>query len=469
MAPKVTVIPARKTNTNFISMEDIEKKRVAAYCRVSTEQEEQEGSYRTQVSHYTEFINNHPDWRLAGIYADEGISGTSTKKREEFKRMIKDCKAGLIDMIITKSISRFARNTLDCLKYIRQLKALGIPIFFEKENINTMDAKGEVLITIMASLAQQESQSLSQNVTLGIKYRQQQGQFFLDTNRFLGYDWNEDHTNLIINKKEAKIIKRIFREFMEGNSFTIISKGLNADGIKTARGNKWKANTVRNILENEKYCGDVLMEKTVTIDVLTHKRIKNDGRAEQYYIKDHHEAIVSRKVYDTVQAELARRDEIKKTAKGKQYLYSNKYALSGLMFCGSCGTRYRRILSHYKDKDIAHWKCAARVLSKENCDSRNIREEIVHAAIVEAINITLTEHADYLDTIRNSVKELSTRNDYFDNRVMIESIDRYLKEKGPKLTEFDDMLCRKIIKKVEVFKTHFKVSFHGGLTVKINR
>ena len=234
----VTMIPARKTVGARKKTEDAPKLRVAAYCRVSTETDEQATSYEAQIEHYTEFIGNHPGWELAGIYADDGISGTNTKKREEFNRLIEDCMAGQVDMIVTKSISRFARNTLDCLKYIRQLKDKNIPVFFEKEAINTLDAKGEVLLTIMASLAQQESQSLSQNVRLGLQYRYQQGKVQVCTNRFLGYDKDEDG-NLVINPEEAEVVKRIYREYLGGKSYYAIGQGLTADGIRTAAGNDY--------------------------------------------------------------------------------------------------------------------------------------------------------------------------------------------------------------------------------------
>lgn len=225
----ITVIPARK-HTRKSDDEEKPKLRVAAYCRVSTDSDEQATSYDTQIEHYTAYIQGHPDWELAGIYADDGITGTSTKKREEFNRMIDDCMADNIDMIITKSISRFARNTLDCLKYIRQLKDKSIQVFFEKENINTMDSKGEVMLTIMASLAQQESQSLSQNVKLGLQYRYQQGEIQVNCARFLGYTKDEDK-RLMIVPEEAEIVKRIYREYLEGSSMLKIARGLEADGI----------------------------------------------------------------------------------------------------------------------------------------------------------------------------------------------------------------------------------------------
>ena len=231
----VMVIPARRQVGNNIKKAEKPKLRVAAYCRVSTDSDEQATSYEAQIEHYTEFIQKNPEWVLAGIFADDGISGTNTKKREEFNRMIDECHAGNIDMIITKSISRFARNTLDCLKFIRELKDINIPVFFEKESINTMDAKGEVLLTIMASLAQQESQSLSQNVKLGLQYRYQQGQVQVNHNRFLGYTKDADG-HLVIDPAQAEIVKRIYREYLEGKSMDKIATGLEADGILTGAG-----------------------------------------------------------------------------------------------------------------------------------------------------------------------------------------------------------------------------------------
>lgn len=270
----VMVIPAKPQVGNNIKQSEKPKLRVAAYCRVSTDSDEQATSYEAQIEHYTEYIKSHPEWTLAGIFADDGISGTNTKKREEFNRMITECDAGNIDMIITKSISRFARNTLDCLKYIRQLKEKNIPVFFEKENINTLDAKGEVLITIMASLAQQESQSLSQNVKMGIQYRYQQGKVQVNHNRFLGYT-KDAEGNLIIDPEQAETVKRIYHEYLEGSSMDKIAAGLEADGLLTGAGGKrWHTSTINKILQNEKYMGDALLQKTITTDFLTKTRIK---------------------------------------------------------------------------------------------------------------------------------------------------------------------------------------------------
>ena len=247
----VTFIPAKRQVGNNIKKAEKPKLRVAAYCRVSTDSDEQATSYDAQIEHYTEYISKNPDWVLAGIFADDGITGTNTKKRDEFNRMIDECHAGNIDMIITKSISRFARNTLDCLKYIRELKDKNIPVFFEKESINTMDSKGEVLLTIMASLAQQESQSLSQNVKMGIQYRYQQGKVQVNHNRFLGYTKDSDG-NLVIEPEQAEIVKRIYREYLEGKSMDKIAAGLEADGILTGAGKeRWHPSTIKKILTND--------------------------------------------------------------------------------------------------------------------------------------------------------------------------------------------------------------------------
>ncbi len=260
---KVRIIPAHQPKGNSVhhqrSSQPFEKLRVAAYCRVSTDYDEQASSYETQVAHYKELIQKEPTWEFAGIYADDGISGTNTKKREQFNKMIAACKAGKINLIVTKSISRFARNTIDCLKYIRDLKAINVAIFFEKENINTMDAKGEVLITIMASLAQQESESLSQNVKMGIQYRYQQGKVFVNHNHFLGYT-KDDQGNLVIEPEEAKVIKRIFYSYLNGMTMKQIADSLKADGILTGGKTKnWRSSSVAKILKNEKYMGDALL------------------------------------------------------------------------------------------------------------------------------------------------------------------------------------------------------------------
>ncbi len=252
--------------------------RVAAYCRVSTEMESQEGSYETQISHYRQMIEEREEWEPAGVYADHGISATSTRGREEFLRMIADGEAGRIGMRVTKSISRFARNTLDCLKYVRRLRELGVAVLFEKEGINTLDANGEVLITIMASLAQQESQSLSQNVKMGIRQRMQAGQGRVNTAEFLGYARPVRGGPLVVVPEEAAVVRRIFREFLAGESPDLIAGRLTEEGARPpGGGRRWYASTVRSMLGNEKYAGDLLLQKYFTEDFLTHRKRRNMG------------------------------------------------------------------------------------------------------------------------------------------------------------------------------------------------
>ena len=360
----VTVIPAIKQVGNNKNSESKPKIRVAAYCRVSTDSEEQASSYEIQIEHYTKYIKKNKEWELAGIFADDGITGTNTKKREEFNRMIEECMAGKIDMIITKSISRFARNTLDCLKYIRQLKDKNIAVFFEKENINTMDSKGEVLLTIMASLAQQESQSLSQNVKLGIQYRYQQGEVQVNHKRFLGYT-KDENKQLVIDPEGAEVVKRIYREYLEGASLLQIARGLEADGILTAAGKaKWRPETLKKILQNEKYIGDALLQKTYTVDFLSKKRVKNNGIVPQYYVENSHEPIIPRELFMQVQEEMVRRANLRGGKGGKKRVYSSKYALSSIVYCGNCGDIYRRVHWNNRGYKSIVWRCVSRLEEK---------------------------------------------------------------------------------------------------------
>lgn len=379
----ITVIPARKRMGNTVTAEEKPKLRVAAYCRVSTDSDEQASSYEVQVEHYTQFIQKNPEWELAGIFADDGISGCNTKKRSEFIRMIEECMSGRIDMIITKSISRFARNTLDCLKYIQELKEKNIPVFFEKENINTMDSKGEVLLTIMASLAQQESQSLSQNIKLGLQYRYQNGEVQVNHKRFLGYTKDEDG-HLIIEPTEAEVVKRIYREYLEGDSLLQIGRGLEADGILTAAGKaKWRPETLRKILQNEKYIGDALLQKTYTVDFLNKKRVQNNGIVPQYYVENSHPPIIPRDLYMQVQEEMVRRANLHSGKQRKKRVYSSKYALSSIVYCPKCGDIYRRIAWNNRGKHSIVWRCCTRVEhDPEKCDAPTIQESELQAAVI---------------------------------------------------------------------------------------
>ena len=381
----ITVILARKRVGNTVTAEEKPKLRVAAYCRVSTDSDEQASSYEVQVEHYTQFIQKNPEWELAGIFADDGISGCNTKKRSEFIRMIEEYMAGRIDMIITKSISRFARNTLDCLKYIRELKEKNIPVFFEKENINTMDSKGEVLLTIMASLAQQESQSLSQNIKLGLQYRYQNGEVQVNHNRFLRYTKDEDGY-LIIEPTEAEVVKRIYREYLEGSSLLQIGRGLDADGILTAAGKvKWRPETLRKILQNEKYIGNALLQKTYTVDFLNKKR---------------------------VQEEMVRRANLHSGEKRKKRVYSSKYALSSIVYCPKCGDIYRRIAWNNRGKHSIVWRCCTRVEhGPSTCDAPTIQESELQAAVVWAINLALGNRDSMIAALQENVETVIRQED----------------------------------------------------------
>lgn len=297
---EVQVIPATKGVTP--PGEDAPVKRVAAYCRVSTDEEAQSTSFDLQVKHYTEYIGAQENWVLAGIYADEGISGTQVKHREQFQKMIEDCEAGQIDMIITKSISRFARNTVDCLTTIRKLKGLKNPveIYFEKERLSSLDEKTDMILNLMASIAQEESRSISANIRWAIKNRMKNGTQKIPTSGLLGYDTDEDG-NMVIVAQEAEIVRTIYKSFVQGGHPGLIAVRLNALNLKTVYGNEWSSSSVRKILRNEKYCGDVLMQKTITVDYLSHTSKINEGEAEQYYIADHHDPIVSREIWDRAQ------------------------------------------------------------------------------------------------------------------------------------------------------------------------
>ena len=405
----VSVIPANPGYDIHSSTVDI-KLRVAAYCRVSTEMEEQQSSYQAQVEHYSNAIHTNPKWIFAGIYADEGISGTNTKKRVEFNRMIDDCMAGRIDMIITKSISRFARNTLDCISYIRQLREKNIAVFFEKENINTLDCAGELLITILGSLAQEESRSLSTNTRWGVVHRFQQGKIYVNHNKFLGYTKNVNG-DLVIVPEEAELVKRIFRFYLEGQSIINIKRQLEADGIKTVTGNDaWSTSVIDKMLSNEKYMGDALLQKTYTVDYLTKKRVANKGIVPQYYVEDSHEAIIPKPLFYRVQEEKARRASLhkrtNKKAKTENARYSSRFALTDIMTCAECGKSYRRTTwARNGDKTIV-WRCINRLeQGTKVCKySPTLREEDIEKTIMNVINSVIYGHKDFTETLKENIR-----------------------------------------------------------------
>lgn len=519
LAQNVTVIPARRRVGSQRTAAQVQKIRVAAYCRVSTDSEEQETSYEAQVQHYTDYIRSKPDWDFVEIYADDGISGTNTRKRDEFNRMIADCEAGKIDLILTKSISRFSRNTLDCLKYTRMLKALNIAVFFEKENINTLDSKGEVLLTIMASLAQQESESLSANVRMGIQYRNQQGKVQINHNWFLGYTKDADG-NLVIDPAQAEIVRRIYREYLEGASFLQIKRSLEADGISNGAGHKkWHESNIQQILTNEKYIGDALLQKTYTVSVLDKKRSINNGQRPKYYVEGSHEAIIDRDVFMKVKAEIARRANL--NPDGKSRVYSSKYALSGMVFCGHCGDIYRRVKWNNRGCKSTVWRCVSRVLKGKmdfDCPARTVKEEVLHGAIVTAVNDAYARKTTVISLLKRNIEEtvfddLEARiaaideqlvelqqqmldnsgdnalvedlglqiDDLRGNRqdILAEAAERtdlqarmndmiaFLEEMPAAVTEYSESLTRRLVERITIFDEKIVVELKSGLTMEV--
>lgn len=384
----VTVIPAKPQ----LSRQGMKRQlNVAAYCRVSTEEEEQQSSYEAQCSYYTDKIMGNPDWNMAGIYADEGITGTSTKKRENFNRMIRKCRQKKIDLILTKSISRFARNTVDSLKYIRALKELGIGIIFEKENINTLETDTELIITFMSAFAQSESESISANVRWGKKQAMKQGKVNYPIGKLYGYQTSADGEAEIV-PEQAEVVRRIYDRLIAGDSLRMIRDMLNEEQIPAKGGKTWRESTIRGILTNEKYCGDVLMQKTFKTDIMSGKTVKNTGQLPMYLIRNNHPGIVPRETFQAVQAELARRSAGKSPSKKNtptgRSCYTSKYALSERLFCGECGTRYQRCSWHRNGKLRVVWRCVSRVeYGTRYChNSPTMDEEPLQRAIMEAVN-----------------------------------------------------------------------------------
>ena len=364
---------------------------MAAYCRVSTEKEEQEKSFETQKEMYTERIMLNPHWQMAGIYADEGLTGTIAQKRPQFMKMIEDCRKGKIDAIITKSVSRFSRNNLDCLMYVRELKERGIPIIFEKEGLNTLQVSSELLIILFSGLSQAESESISENVKIGKRRSAQKGNVAISFKNMLGYRRGADGEPEI-EPDEAETVRLIFDSFLEGMSLLNIARMLMQQGRKTGRGNtEWSAGGVKRILTNEKYKGDALLQKTFTADPISKKKKKNNGELTMYYVENSHPAIIERAVFDRAQEELARRSGKRKvkevgttTEQGK---YSSKYALTDLLFCGECGTPYRRCTWIRKGGKKIVWRCISRLdYGTKYCKhSPSLEEYRIHAAIADAV------------------------------------------------------------------------------------
>ena len=411
---QIIVIPANPlaAQTNIITRQ----LRVAAYCRVSTDQEEQLTSYEAQMAYYTEKIMTNPEWTMAGIFADEGITGTSVKKRAEFLKMIRLCRKGKIDMILTKSISRFARNTVDCLNFVRELKELGIAIIFETENINTLTTDTEVFITMLAGFAQAQSESMSQSIRWGKRQSFKSGKVTFQYKRMYGYKRGEDDQPHII-PEQAEVVKRIFESYLAGMSVANIKKMLEAEGIPAAGGKpQWSEGALQYLLRNEKYCGDALLQKTFVENCMNKKTRKNNGELPKYLVQNHHVGIIDRHLFERVQAEIARRAGKRKvsdkTSKTQQSKYSSRYALTELLVCGDCGTAFRRVTWAKRGKKKVVWRCISRLdYGTKYCKkSPTIEEERLHAAVLRAINAMMSDREKLIGIIKTNLAATLSEN-----------------------------------------------------------
>lgn len=391
----ITMVPPRLQPLTHRPIENVVRKRVAGYARVSTDSDEQENSYEAQVDYFTEYIQSRDEWKFVKIYTDEGITGTSTKHREGFNEMIADALAGKIDLIITKSVSRFARNTVDSLTAIRKLKDNGVEVYFQKENIYTFDGKGELMLTIMSSLAQEESRSISENVTWGIRKGFADGKVMMPYGSFLGYRKGDDGLPEIV-PEEAEVVRTIYRRFLDGMTPHKIARSLTRANIPTPRGREiWSESTVASILSNERYKGDALLQKSFCTDFLTKKFKKNEGEVPQYYVKNSHPAIVSEEVYDLVQLEIEARRE-----------YGNRYSGKGLfasrIVCGDCGGYFGSKVWHSNDRyRRVIWRCNGKYgegrTKEERCATPHVTEFEIMDAFVRVMENVIEDKSRILD------------------------------------------------------------------------
>ena len=409
--PKRTVSVIEPQKSILVDKEKYHQKRVAAYCRVSTDSEEQLTSYQNQMRFYTEMITANPEWEFAGLYADEGISGTRADKRPEFQRMIRDCQNGKIDYIITKSVSRFARNTVECLEYVRALKEQDIGIIFEEQSIDTLNTQSELYLVIYAGFAQSESESISRHITWTYRKNFKSGKVSFQYKNFLGYRKGEDNLPEIV-PEEAAIVERIYEMFLAGQPVKMIAQTLQAEKIEIPGKNlSFSKNMIMNILRNEKYCGDCILQKTVTVDCISKTRKANQGEAPMYIVENNHPAIISREVFNRAQEELSRRNSLRlqsdKTAVTANGRYS-KYALTEVLHCAECGSRYKRVTWNIRGKKKIVWRCVSRLdYGKKYCkDSITAEEEALHGAVVRALKrFHAEDESTYLTLMKATIGE----------------------------------------------------------------
>lgn len=437
--PKVIVIPQAPKEAQ--EKEQRRSMRVAAYCRVSTNDEDQLTSYENQLAYYTEKIMNEPNWTLVEVFADEGKTGTSTCKRENFLRMIRMCRKGKIDMILAKSVSRFARNTVDTLEYTRELRKLGIPVIFEEYNINSIHPESEFFITLYGAIAQNESENISANVRWGKRQAMKSGHVPMQYKNFYGYEKGEDGRPKII-PEQAEVVRFIYKRFLAGDTLRGIKAQLESEGVLTAAGKtEWRVSSLQSILTNEKYCGDALLQKTFIADCISKKVIKNVGQLPKYLVQGNHDPIVSREVFDAAQLEMARRRALsaatKKSAPTGLGKYSGKYALTGMLKCGECGTLYRRCVWTQHGEKRAVWRCSSRLdYGKKYCKhSPTLDETPLQEAIMKAVNSTMSDKETLIDLLADAMQmELAPM---AGETMTLAEIDRAIEELG---RQFDKLL-----------------------------
>jgi DNA invertase Pin-like site-specific DNA recombinase len=400
--PRVTTIPATRLRTTSGAPLRQRKRRVAGYARVSTDKAEQKTSYEAQVDYYTKLIRENPDWEFVKVYTDEAVSGTSTKGRDGFNEMVQDALDGKIDLIVTKSVSRFARNTVDSLTTVRKLKEKGVEIYFEEQNIYTLDSKGELLITIMSSLAQEESRNISENVTWGHRKRMADGKVSMSYKRFLGYERGEDGTPQVV-ESEAAVVREIYALFLEGKTIRQIAKTLTDKGIPTPGGHEiWSVSTTRSILQNEKYTGNAVLQKKFTVDFLTKKTKINEGEVPQYYVENSHPAIILPEVFELAQAEFERRSKL-----GKQ-LTSTDSPFSCKIICGQCGGFYGPKVWHANDQyRRSVWQCNKKYGEGLYCATPHVTNREIQQAFVAAFNQLMGGKERYIQAFERLCAELT--------------------------------------------------------------
>lgn len=410
--------------------------KVAAYARVSTDKEDQKNSYESQLKYYMEKMNANPKWIVTQVYADEAISGTQDYKRSDFMRMIHDALNGKFDLLLTKSISRFARNTVDTLSYVRKLKEKNVAILFEEENINTLEMSGELLLTILSSVAQQESETISLHVKLGLKMKMQRGEL-VGFHGCYGYDYDKLTKTLTVNEEEKKVIQYIFGRYVQGAGTTMIAKELTEAGIPTRRGNPiWCETVIRKIIKNEKYKGDLLQGKTFTVDPITHRRLENMGEEQKYLIEKNHEAIIDDETWDKVQEILQKRSESynKGTRNGT---FRRMYAFSGITYCAFCGRLVTRKNWVSSTKNKKAWYCSTAIKQgRKYCrDSKPIPEKVIEKCFLDAYRVLCADKASIIRNFMEKAEPILQENNSKEEIEKLNIQEHDLKERLKKLLD----------------------------------